>query len=123
MACLSLAKTMMVINYSIGRYKQDENTLLKPMLKTLPKGDLLVADRHFAGANLYFNYMANGLKYLTRAHQKLKISRLKRLWSYGANDFVARLKIGDSYRRQNPELPKYITARFIRVTACIRGKR
>jgi len=123
MVCLSLARTITVINYSIGKYKQDENTLLMPMLKMLQIGDLLLADRHFAGANLYFNYMTNGLDYLTRAHQRLKISRLKRLWSYGANDFVARLKTGDFYRRMNPELPKYITARFILVTACIRGKR
>lgn len=122
MVCVSLARTMTVVNYRIGRYRQDENTLLTPMLKTLRKGDLLVADRHFAGANLYHNYMANGLEYLTRAHQKLKISRLKRLYEYNENDFVAKLKIADLYRRRNPELPKYITARFIKVTASIRGK-
>jgi len=28
--CLSLAQTMTVINYRIGRYTEDENTLLKP---------------------------------------------------------------------------------------------
>ena len=81
--------------------------------------------RHFVGANLYHNYMANGLGYLTRVHQKLKISRLKRLYQYSEyseNDFVAKLKTGDLYRRRNPELPKYITARFIGVAASIRGK-
>jgi len=122
MVCVSLARTMTVINYRIGKYRQDENTLLTPMLETLRKGDLLVADRHFAGANLYHNYMANGLEYLTRVHQKLKISRLKRLYQYSENDFVAKLKTGDVYRRRNPELPKYITARFIRVAASIRGR-
>jgi hypothetical protein len=122
MVCLSLAKTMTVMNYRIGRYRQDENTLLTPMLKTLQKGDLLVADRHFAGANLYHNYMANGLEYLTRAHQKLKISRLNRLYQYNANDFVAKLKVADVYRRRNPELAKSITARFIKVTVSIRGR-
>ena len=122
MVCVSLARTMTVINYRIGKYRQDENTLLTPMLKTLRKGDLLVADRHFAGANLYHNYMTNGLEYLTRAHQRLKISRLNRLYAHSANDFVARLKIADVYRRRNPELPKYITSRFIKVTASIRGK-
>lgn len=122
MVCLSLARTMTVINYHIGQYRQDENMLLKPMLETLRKGDLLVADRHFAGANLYHNYMTNGLEYLTRAHQKLKISRLKRLYARSADDFVAKLKIADVYRRGNPELPKYIKARFIKVTASIRGK-
>ena len=66
--------------------------------------------------------MTNGLEYLTWAHQRLIVSRLKRLWSYGANDFVARLKIGDAYRRKNPELPKYIKARFIQVETRIHGK-
>lgn len=123
MVCLSLARTMTVISYRIGKYREDENALLKPMLKTLQKGDLLVADRHFAGAHLYFNYMSNGLEYLTRVHQKLIISRLKRLYNYSENDFVAKLKIGDTYRRRNPELPKYITARFICISVYIRGKR
>ncbi len=122
MVCMSLARVMTVIDYRVGRYRQDENSLLAPMLKTLQKGDLLVADRHFAGANLYHNYMANSLEYLTRVHQKLKISRLKRLYQYSDNDFVAKLKIGDVYRRRNPEMPKYITARFIRVTVSIRGR-
>ena len=122
MVCMSLARAMTVINYRIDKYRQDENTLLAPMLKTLQKGDLLVADRHFAGANLYHNYMAHGLEYLTQAHQRLKISRLKRLYEYDENDFVAKLKIADVYRRSNPELPKYITARFIKAAVSIRGK-
>ncbi len=122
MVCLSVVETMIVINYRLGGYKTDENALLKPMLKTLRKGDLLLADRHFAGANLYWLYMTNGLEYLTWVHQRLIVSRLKRLWSYGANDFVAKLKIGDAYRRKNPELPKYIKARFIQVETRVRGK-
>lgn len=122
MVCVSLAKTMTVMNYRLGRYRQDENTLLTPMLKTLQKGDLLVADRHFAGANLYCHYTANGLEYLTRAHQKLKISRLKRFYQYNADDFVAKLKVADVYRRRDPELPKYITARFLKVAVSIRGR-
>jgi len=122
MVCLSLVETMIAINYRLGSYTTDENALLKPMLKTLRKGDLLLADRHFAGANLYWNYMQNGLEYLTWTHQKLKVSRLKKLWSYGANDFVAKLKIGDTYRRNNPEMPKYIKVRFIQIETRIRGK-
>lgn len=122
MVCLSLVETMVVINYRLGNYKTDENTLLKPMLKTLRKGDLLLADRHYAGANLYWLYMSYGLEYLTWAHQRLIVSRLKRLWSYGQNDFIARLKIGDTYLRKNPKLPKYIKARFIQVKTRVRGK-
>ena len=122
MVCLSVVETMIVISYKIGSYKTDENALLKPMLKMLGEGDLLLADRHYAGSNLYWLYMANGLEYLTWSHQRLIVSRLKRLWSYGTNDFVARLNIGDVYQRGNPEMPKYILARFIRVEARVRGK-
>lgn len=122
LVCLSLVETMTVINYRLGRYTNDENSLLAPMLESLRKGDLLVADRHYAGANLYWNYMENGLEYLTQLHQRQKVSKLKRLWSYSENDFVGRLKIGDVYRHKNPAMPKYITARFIRVQARIRGK-
>ena len=122
MVCLSVVETMIVINYRIGSYKTDENTLLKLMLKTLRQGDLLLADRHFAGSNLYWSYMQNGLEYITRVHQRLIVSRLKRLWSYGENDFVAKLKISDVYQHRNPEMPKYILARFIQVETRIRGK-
>ena len=121
LVCLCLAETMTVIGYRLGGYRDDENALLAPMLKTLRKGDLLVGDRHFAGGNLYWNYMQNGLEYLTRLHQRQIVSRLKRLWSYSENDFVARLKIGDKYRRENPQMPKYIVARFIRVQVRSRG--
>jgi IS4 transposase len=122
MVCLSIVETMVVINYRIGNYRTDENTLLKPMLKTLRKGDILLGDRHFAGSNLYWSYMENGLEYLTWVHQRLKVSRLKKVWSYGENDFVARLNISDVYKRRNPEMPKYILARFIHVEARVRGK-
>jgi len=122
MVCLSIVDTMVVISYRIGSYRTDENTLLKPMLKTLRKGDILLADRHYAGANLYWEYMQNGIEYITRKHQRLIIARLKRLWSYGQNDFVARLNIGDTYRKENPEMPKYIIARFIQIETRIRGE-
>jgi IS4 transposase len=122
MVCLSIVDTMIVINYRIGSYRTDENTLLKPMLKTLRKGDILMGDRHFAGSNLYWQYMQNGLEYITRKHQRVIVSRLRRLWSYEQNDFVAKVKISDVYRHRNPNMPKYIRARFNKVNVRIRGK-
>jgi len=122
MVCISIVETMVVICYNVGSYVIDENILLRPMLKMLRKGDLLLADRHFAGSNLYWLYMENGLEYLTRKHQRLIVSRLKRLWIYSENDFVAKLKISDVYQRRNPEMPKYILARFICVETRVRGK-
>ena len=77
---LSLAKTMTVLSYALGPFKKDETVLVHPLLKDLQNGDLLIADRHFAGAHFYARYIAGGLEFLTRVHQRLKISRLKPLW-------------------------------------------
>lgn len=122
MVTLCLCNTMTVLAYKVGRYASDENTLLYPLLKTLLKGDLLIADRHFAGANLYCRYLSEGLEFLTRAHQKLKISRIKRLYSYSKNDFVGYLKVGENYRRKDPHLPAKIMVRFICATLPNRKK-
>jgi hypothetical protein len=76
---LCLAETMTILDYALGGYCQGELSLLSPILGSLRKGDLLIADRHFAGATLYVRYQRMGIEFLTRAHQCLKISRIKRL--------------------------------------------
>lgn len=53
---LCLRHTMTVLSYRIGSYATDENVLLAPQLNALQEGDLLVADRHFAGAHFYYAY-------------------------------------------------------------------
>lgn len=119
---LCIANTMMVLDYAFGRYNQDENALLQPLLKKLQKGDLLVADRHFAGANYYWYYKSLGLEFLTRAHQCLKVSRIKRIESYSRNDFLGWLNINENHRKMNPDLPQKIMVRFIRASIRIRSK-
>ncbi len=121
MVVMSLAHTMTVISYAVGGYRQDETILAAPLLNTLQKGDLLLADRHFAAAHFYVRYQKAGLEFLTRIHQRLKLSGVQRLYSYGPNDFVGRLKIGCAYRRKDPTLPAWIPVRFIRARVTIRG--
>jgi hypothetical protein len=120
---LCLANTMTVINYAIGRYVQAESTMLLSILDSLKKGDLLIADRHFAAAHFYWYYQQQGVEFLTRAHQCLKISRIKRIHSYNSNDFIGYLDINENYRRKDSRLPKRIMVRFIKATVRIRGRR
>lgn len=112
---LCMANTMTVLDYALGRYDQGENTLAHPLLKKLQKGDLLIADRHFAAAHFYWYYMSIGLEFLTMANQRLKISRIKRIESYSQNDFLGWLQINKKYRQANPLLPDKIIVRFIKV--------
>ncbi len=120
---LSLSNTMAVIAYNVGKYKTGENALLEPILKTLRKSDLLLADRHYAGANLYYRYLDHGLEFLTRKHQATKMSKIKPLFTYSNNDFIGYLKVNISYRKKDPSLPDKVKVRFILAEMTIRGKK
>lgn len=122
-ATLCLAGTMTVLAYALGGYRQGEWTLALTILGTLQKGDLLLADRHFAAAHYYWHYQTLGLEFLTRAHQRLLVSRIKRVQSYSRNDFLGWLTINKSYRRKDPKLPQHLLLRFLQATVRIRGKR
>jgi hypothetical protein len=123
MVTLALANTMAILAYAVGRYEESELSLLRPLLGRLRRGDLLLADRAFAGANLYAEYQAAGLEFLTRAHQRLKVSKLVPLEGYAANDFVTDMAVNPSHRRKDPALPKTVRVRLIQATLRIRGKR
>ena len=122
-ATLCLAGTMTVIAYALGGYCDSEWTLASTILGTLRKGDLLVADRYFSAAPYYGRYQSLGLEFLTRAHQRLIVSRIKRVQSYSKNDFLGWLPINKKYRRKNPDLPRHLLVRFVQATLRIRGQR
>jgi len=122
-ATLCLAGTMTVIAYTLGGYRQSEWALALTILGTLRKGDLLIADRYFAAAHYYWRYQSLGLEFLTRAHQRLIISRIKRVQSYSRNDFLGWLTINQNYRKKDPRLPQHLLVRFVQATVRIRGRR
>ena len=120
---LSLADSMFAIGYGLGRYDQGEWSLARPLLGHLKPGDLLIGDRHFAAAHYYAELGARGIHFLTRAHQRLRVDRLKRVKVHNEDDFVAEVPINPKNRRENPSLPETVTVRFIRAKVTIRGKR
>jgi len=120
---LCLARTMTILDYAVGGYRQSEWSLLSSLLGSLRRGDLLIGDRHFAGAPLYVQYLNHGLEFLTRAHQRLKVSKIKRILCHSPNDFLGRLNIGKLHRRKDPSLPTHIDVRFLRAVLRVRGRR
>ena len=122
-ASLCLAGTMTVIAYALGGYRDSEWTLGLSILDKLRKGDLLVADRYFAAAHYYWRYQSLGLEFLTRTHQRLIVSRIKRVQSYRRNDFLGWLTINKQYRKKDRTLPEHLLVRFVQAAVRIRGKR
>jgi hypothetical protein len=119
----ALAHTATILSYAMGRYDDGENALAGPVLDGLRPNDLIVADRLFAGAALYVGYLRRGLQFVTRMHQRVKVSGLRCLECFGPGDFVTELTIPPPYRKRDASLPKRVTVRLISAIVRIRGKR
>ena len=123
MVALSLCNTMTILDYNLGRYDQSEISLAWPLIKKLSRGDIVIADRHFAAAHYYAKFYDLGIEFLTRIHQNRKLSHITRLYEYSRNDFIGWMKINPVYRRKDETLPVKIRVRFTQVAVSIRGKR
>jgi hypothetical protein len=117
----SLARTGTILSHRLGPYRTSEQALAMEALKSLQSGDLLVADAHFAGSNLYYKYMEQGLQFVTPAHQCLKVKRLRRVRKFADGSFLAVVPVWKSHRRKYPHLPEAMTLRFVPVR--LRSKR
>jgi len=116
-------QTQIPISHEIGDNRTSEQALFRRMIKDMRAGDLIIADRHFAGANLYAEYKRHGLEFITRMHQRLEIDRLIVIKRYNDNDLIVQLDVHKKYRKQDLELPEHVVVRLIKSTALIRGKK
>lgn len=116
-------KTLIMLGHEVGGYTTGEISLLRRHLPQFQAGDVLVLDRHYAGANLYVEYQRAGLEFIGRAHHKLKIERLKVLKTFGPEDLLVEMPINPSYRRKDPALPESVQIRMIQTEAKIRGRK
>lgn len=116
-------KTLVTISHNAGGYKRAEGELLRPLLSKFQSGDVLVGDRHFAGANLYWEYGKAGVNFITRTHHQLQVDRLKVVEIFNSKDKIVQLPFSPQHRRQNPHLPKFILVRLIQATVKIKGKK
>jgi len=119
---LGLANTMTLAACRIGGYKVGEWSLLKQMLDMLKAGDLLIADRAFAGAHHYAAYMQRGVEFVTRVNGALKVCNLGVLWKLGDGGFVTRLMINKKHRREDGQLPAWVRVRLVPARLLVRGK-
>lgn len=111
------------LGYRIDPFQTSENTLFSRLMKDFRRGDLIIADRRFAGANLYAGYKKAGLEFITPAHQCLKIASVKIKQTLSKNDFIVELPITAAQRRKDPGLPERITVRLIKMRVKVRGKK
>ena len=115
--------TQLTISHRVNHYQTSEQSLLRDMFKEFNNGDLIICDRHFAGANLYGQYKNAGLEFLTPLHQRQKVDHLKKVKEHGQDDFLVELSLTQKHRRDDHSLPEHIVVRIIKVETKIRGRK
>lgn len=114
--------TQITIGHSINHYQTSEQALLQDMFKDFNKGDLIICDRHFAGANLYVQYKKADLEFITPLHQRQNVDRLKKVREHSLDDFLIELPLTKKHLAEDPGLPEYITVRLLKLQTKIRGR-
>jgi len=116
-------QTMILMGHEVGGYTTGENRLLRRRLSQLRRGDVLVMDRRYSGANLYVEYQREGLEFITRICGNRRVEKLTIIQTLDDGDLIVEMPVDIRHRCQDRTLPKVVKVRIIQTEAKIRGKR
>jgi len=105
-----------LLDYRCGPFTTSETALATPLLGRLGAGDLVLADRCFAGSPTLARLAAQGAQFLMRKNARLMVQRLPVVQRLGTNDFLVDLPMSRPARRQDPTLPETVRLRIFRAT-------
>ena len=106
--------TSLIVDYRFGPFQTGEVTTATPLLENLMNGDLLLADRGFAGSPTFARVLATGADFLMRKNARLIVANLPVLRSLGRDDFVTEIPMSKPARRRDPSLPGTVRFRIFR---------
>lgn len=105
-----------LLEYRMAPFTTPETTASLPLLERLGPGDLLLADRYFAGSPTLARLTARQSDFLMRKNARLIVGRLPVVQRLGQNDFITDLTVSKPARRQDPTLPETVRVRIFRAT-------
>lgn len=112
------ARLHLILGAAFAPYRRDENQLAMRLLGTVPKGALVLLDRHFNGWQVLLGIRYSGSHFLIRATDRKLRGRL--LAVLGSGDSLIEIALPPALRRRFADLPKTVLLREI--TARIKGK-
>ena len=114
-ACLLELATSLILDYRFGPFDPGEKKTASSLLQSVGEGDLLLADRGFAGSPFLARIKETGAHFLMRKHARLNPHKLPVLQRLGRKDFLTELPMSKPARRKDPTLPQTVRLRLFRV--------
>jgi hypothetical protein len=116
LAVLLQVGTSLIRDWRFGPYDPGELTTASPLIEHLGPGDLLLADRRFAGAPFLAKLETRSCSWLMRKHQRVKVNDLPVIQRLGRDDFISELTVSKSARAKDPTLPAKVRVRVFKAT-------
>jgi len=115
--CVLLAVgTSLILDYRFGPYDPGEVRSAAPLLDSVGEGDLVLADRLFAGSPSLARILDRKADFLLRKNARLAIKNLPVIERLGKNDFITEIPIGVPARRNDRALPAKVRVRLCKCT-------
>ena len=102
----------LIRDYRFGPFDPGEDKTSRPLLSHLGPGDLLLADRRFAGTPTLARITARGADFLMRKNARLIVERLPVIRRLGRHDFITDIPVSEPARKSDPSLPETIRVRL-----------
>ena len=115
-SCLLSLEDALILDYRFGPFDPGEVNTTRPLLAHLRPGDLLLADRHYAGSPFLARLQATGADFLMRKNARLIVSRLPVVRRLGTDDLITEIPMSKPARSKDPTLPAAVRVRLFRAT-------
>ncbi len=104
----------LIRDYRVGPFDPGEDKTCRPLLAHLGPGDLLLADRGFAGSPTFARIKARGADFLMRKNARLIVERLPVVERLGCDDFITDIPTSKPALKSDPSLPKTVRVRLFK---------
>jgi len=104
--------TSLILDYRFGPYDPGEVKTARPLLDAVGEGDLLLADRRFAGSPTLGRTLERKADFLMRKNARLLIRNLPVIERLGKNDFITDIPMDTAARKKDPSLPAKVRVRL-----------
>ncbi len=106
--------TSLILDHRFGPFDPGEIRTASPLLKRIGPGDLLLADRRFAGSPTLARLSRQGGHFLMRKNARLIVERLPVVRQLGRDDFITQIPMSNPARKLDPSLPEKVRVRMFR---------